>query len=273
MSLRIVNYLTRIGLPTNLKKEATLETVNLLIKHHTKTIPFENIDVLLGRTINLDIDSIQTKLVDNKRGGYCFEQNLLFSSVLKEFGFKLSHLAGRIRWNAKSRETPAPRTHLFLLVTINNQDYIVDCGGAPVLSAAMPFVLNTPFSTPHDVRRIEKVEIDNFTKYYTQVQLNDSVFKDSCEFTLEKINDIDVEIMNWFTNMSPNSHFLNRLVVALAADEGKRIFIANENFSIRAYTGEILETIPITNMEMLLQVLDNKFGLSFPKNTNFQWKF
>lgn len=216
MSLRVTNYLARIGLPPNTKREANLDTLNLLIKHHTKTIPFENIDVLLGRNIKLDVDSIQTKLVDNKRGGYCFEQNLLFSSVLKEFGFSVVHLAGRIRWSVKSRELPAPRTHLFLLVNLNNQDYIVDCGGAPTLSSAIPFVLNSVIKTPHDVRRIEKVEENDFVKYYVQLQIGANAFKDSCEFTLERCSDIDVDIMNWFTSMSPKSHFLNRFVVALA---------------------------------------------------------
>src|SRR5262245_49690105 len=76
---------------------ATLEALHLA---HATHIPFENLDVLLGRPIRLDLASLQAKLVRDRRGGYCFEQNRLFASVLESLGFAVTTLAARVRFRA-----------------------------------------------------------------------------------------------------------------------------------------------------------------------------
>jgi arylamine N-acetyltransferase len=86
-----------------------------LIRHHVQAIPFENLDILLGRPILIDLDSVQAKLVAERRGGYCFEQNTLFAAVLRELGFAVTTLAGRVRLGAPEA-VPTPRTHMVLRV-------------------------------------------------------------------------------------------------------------------------------------------------------------
>ena len=71
-------------------REATRATLDALHEAHVTHIPFENLDVVLGRPIALDLASLQAKLVAGRRGGYCFEQNLLFSAVLRAFGFAVT---------------------------------------------------------------------------------------------------------------------------------------------------------------------------------------
>src|SRR5574342_262407 len=87
-------YLERIGYTGGLKPDLdVLEAIHLA---HATHIPFENLDILLKRPIALDLASLQAKLVAARRGGYCFEQNLLFSAVLQRLGFSVTQYAARV---------------------------------------------------------------------------------------------------------------------------------------------------------------------------------
>ena len=81
-------YLSRIGYSGPTKPD--LVSLSGLLAAHMNAIPFENIDVLLGRPIRLDLDGVQKKIVTDRRGGYCFEQTTLFLAVLGVLGFDVS---------------------------------------------------------------------------------------------------------------------------------------------------------------------------------------
>src|SRR4051812_30275357 len=88
-------YFSRIGLRG--PRAATLETLDELTRAHSSAIPFENLDVLLGRPIDLRPEALFDKLVTRGRGGYCFEQNGLFLAVLEQLGFRVAPLSARVR--------------------------------------------------------------------------------------------------------------------------------------------------------------------------------
>jgi len=88
----------------------TLETLHGLVRAHVQTIPFENLDVLLGKPIDLEPAALMQKLVHDRRGGYCFEQNTLLLEVLTALGFHVRPLSARVRWQRPRDYTPA-RTH------------------------------------------------------------------------------------------------------------------------------------------------------------------
>src|SRR5262249_10311169 len=109
---------------------AALEAVHLA---HATHIPFENLDILLGKPIRLDIASVQAKLVHGRRGGYCFEQNQLLAAALEAFGFPVTRLAARVRLGATR---VLPRTHMLLAVEVEGTRYLADVGfggGGPLL--------------------------------------------------------------------------------------------------------------------------------------------
>ena len=117
-------YLKRIGYSG--PRNSTLETLRALQLKHPLAIPFENLDTLTGRPVKLDVTSLERKLVHSRRGGYCFEQNLLFKHVLTSLGFDVTALAARVVW-----ERPAEvraRTHMVLLVALDGRRYICDVG-------------------------------------------------------------------------------------------------------------------------------------------------
>lgn len=97
-----------------------IDTLRALHLKHNCTIPFENLDVLLPREIQLDDQSLEEKLVIARRGGYCFEQNGVFERVLRELEFNVRSLLGRVVLS----NPPAlpPRTHRLLLVELEEEN-------------------------------------------------------------------------------------------------------------------------------------------------------
>src|SRR5262245_15176377 len=168
----------------------TLENLDGIILAHLGHIPFENVDVLLGRHIELEPASIERKLIAEGRGGYCFEQNTLLCHVLESLGFRVGTLAARVRLG-RPRGTVAPRTHLFLRVELPEGPFLVDVGvGGLSPTSALRLELDAVQQTPHEPRRlVAEGEWDGLrlrspdAKLYHQVQL-DGVWQDVCEFTL-----------------------------------------------------------------------------------------
>ena len=89
--LDLDSYFKRIGYSGS--RSPTLETLRALQARHPLAIAFENLDTLSGRPVRLDVGSLERKLVQSRRGGYCFEQNLLFKHVLGALGFTATALA------------------------------------------------------------------------------------------------------------------------------------------------------------------------------------
>ena len=112
------DYLKRIGYAG--KCEPDLATLQALHQHHVQAIPFENLSVLLGDRISMDPAAIAEKIIRQKRGGYCFEQNTLFREVLRLIGYEVTPLLARVRWNVPP-EVETPLTHMVLRVEVAGQ--------------------------------------------------------------------------------------------------------------------------------------------------------
>jgi N-hydroxyarylamine O-acetyltransferase len=120
----INRYLERIKIEE--RKEPDLPFLERLMWHHLKTIPFENLDILRETPIILDLDRIYEKIVNRKRGGFCFELNGLFCRLLEELGFSVSMASARVYIPRKRRYSPE-FDHITLLVDLN-RTYLVDVG-------------------------------------------------------------------------------------------------------------------------------------------------
>ena len=120
---QISAYFKRIGyhdIPAN-----DLVTLRALQRNHLLTVPFENLDIHLGRLITLDVDAIVNKVVEQRRGGFCYELNGAFAALLTALGFEVTMLEGR----ANTDDTPGvPFDHLTLRVTIGGDSYLADVG-------------------------------------------------------------------------------------------------------------------------------------------------
>ena len=119
----IGKYLNRINLQNC---DANLEDLKLLQQSHIEHIPFENLDVVVGRKINLAYKHLFPKIISSNRGGYCFELNMLYASLLKSLGFLIKPVLGRV-WLRNPKQTP-PRNHLSFLVKLKKETFVTDVG-------------------------------------------------------------------------------------------------------------------------------------------------
>jgi N-hydroxyarylamine O-acetyltransferase len=254
-------YFARIGYAGS--RAPTLDTLHAILAAHTQSIPFENLDVLLGRGISLAPADIERKLVRERRGGYCFEQNGLLLLVLQALGFQARPMSARVRLRHPREHTP-PRTHLFLRVELEDEPWLADVGvGGLSLTAAIRLVEELEQPTPHETRRI----VREGARLFHQARLG-AEWTDVYEFTLEEMPPIDREVANWFTSTHPQSHFRNRLMAARAAPGGVRLTMLNDEFKIRGADGRGDSRV-LTSPDDLLAVLAEHFGLRFPDGTRF----
>ena len=106
-------YFERIGFAGSIAP--TLTTLEQLHALHPAAIAFENLDPLLGIPVRLELRNLEQKLLFEKRGGFCFEQNLLFKAMLEDLGYTVTALAARVHWN-RPEDEEQPLSHMALLV-------------------------------------------------------------------------------------------------------------------------------------------------------------
>jgi len=252
-------YFARIDY--NGPRTPTLETLHAIAMHHATSIPFENLDVLLGRGISLAPETIFQKLVHDRRGGYCFEQNNLLLRVLRALGYRVTPIGARVRWQIPRDVVPA-RTHLFLRVHLPEGDWLADVGmGTASLTCAIPLEFDRELPTPHEARRLAREDGRLFHQLWTGKE-----WADACEFTLDEMHPIDCEVANWWTSASPASHFKTQVVAGRALRDGTRKGIRGGEFTHRR-GGEILQQIKITSSDHALDLLAGHFGLRLPAGT------
>src|SRR5215831_16073567 len=128
-------YLARVGRPA--LPEPTEAALRDLHRAHVLAVPFENLDVIVGRGVDVSLPAVQAKLVGRRRGGYCFEHNALFAAVLDRAGFEVTRLAARVRMGASFVR---PRTHMTLLARAEGRTWVTDVGfGADGMLEPIPF--------------------------------------------------------------------------------------------------------------------------------------
>jgi N-hydroxyarylamine O-acetyltransferase len=205
-------YLDRVGLSQ--LGGPTLDALRRLHAAHAAAIPFENLDVLLGRGISLDIDRLRQKLVDQRRGGYCFEQNTLFLAVLRELGFDAVPMEARVRAGATAIRA---RTHMVLGVRVENRDWLADVGFGGD-GPREPVPMDTLDTADTDVYRVTAEGALRVLRVRTATG-----WIDQYAFVPEAVHPIDFEMANWFTSTHPHSPFVRTLTAQRIAADARYI--------------------------------------------------
>lgn len=147
MSFDLDAYLGRLRLPARVTLDA--EGLGRLQRSHRLAIPFENLDIMMGRGIGIDTDAVFAKLVAAERGGVCFEHGRLFLDALAALGFVARPLLARVWLGAA--DVP-PLTHTLALVTIEGQEWIADTGFGGSYTPPMPLVDGAEATAPDGAR-------------------------------------------------------------------------------------------------------------------------
>jgi N-hydroxyarylamine O-acetyltransferase len=251
-------YFRRIDYTGDL--DATRSTLEALHLAHATHIPFENLDILMGRPIRLDLESLQAKLVSAGRGGYCFEHNLLFAAVLEEIGFPVTRLAARVRYGT---DRVLPRTHMLLLVTAGGGNWLADVGfGAGGLLTPVPF--GTGEVSRQFLWSYRVVEKDRLWALQT---LRDGVWMDLYAFTLEPQEYVDYVMANHFTSTHPTSRFVQTLTAQMTRPEARTTL---RNYELTIDTGTRIEREVLAAQDDVIAALSRIFGLQLPAGTRFR---
>ncbi len=231
-----------------------IDTLRALHLHHNSAIPFENIDVVLPREIQLDDQSLVDKLVTARRGGYCFEQNGLFERVLREVGFNVRSLLGRVVL-ANPPQMP-PRTHRLLLVELNGERWIADVGfGGQTLTAPIRLIAEEEQATPHGLYRL----INDGQDWVLQFRHHDH-WQSMYHFDLAAQYQTDYVMGNFWSAHWPQSHFRHHLLMCRHLPDGGKLTLTNLHFT-HWQDGHVVEQINLPDAEALYQLMQERFGL------------
>ena len=254
---RLNNYLARIGFRGTI--EPNLPTLSALHAAHIDAIPFEGLDPLLRRPVKLDIASLQEKLVEGRRGGYCFEQNLLFKAALEAIGFKVTGLSGRVRWMSPPDSPLGPREHITLKVDLDDDPYLVDVGFGVC-------IIDRPLQLKADVEQKTAMGTYRLSESGGLFSLSAKLpagWRTMYVFDLAPQIQSDYELGNWYTSTSPLVPFTSMLVMERVSSD-KRCKLVNRRLRIETRDGQVMSERSIDNAEDLHQVLDETFNVTPP---------
>ncbi|MDX2215011.1 MAG: arylamine N-acetyltransferase [Oculatellaceae cyanobacterium bins.114] len=241
----------------------TLATLQAIHQHHVQAIAFENLTPLLKQPVLLDLASLQQKLIHERRGGYCFEQNSLLRSVLLALGFQVTALAARVLWNVPEG-TITPRTHMVLRVDIDGRSYIADVGfGGLTLTTPLALIPDVEQQTSHEPFRLLAVD-----HTYIMQALIKQEWKSLYKFDLQEQQLPDYEVSNWYVSTHPNSLFVNHLIVA-KPDLNCRYALQDNQFTVH-YLEDQTEHRVLSMVTELCVTLEEIFGLNLEATINLE---
>ncbi|MGJ4897275.1 MULTISPECIES: arylamine N-acetyltransferase [unclassified Bradyrhizobium] len=258
-------YLVRIGYRGPLAP--TLETLAGLQAAHVDAIAFEGIDPLLGRPVNIDLASVQAKIVDGRRGGYCFEQNALLKAALEAIGFAVTPLSARVRWRLDADAPLTPRTHMMLKVDLPEGPHLADVGFGSCL-------LDTPLQMVADIEQPTAMGTFRLTLsdgLYWLAAKQPAGWRTMYVFDLVPQIHADYVLGNWFTSTSPLTPFTSMLILERLTREA-RYKLVNRRLVIEARDGEVRSEQIIETPETLRSVIEEVFGLTLPVPVDVIWK-
>ncbi|GAS91645.1 arylamine N-acetyltransferase [Mycolicibacterium brisbanense] len=248
-------YFSRIGHEGPARPD--LDTLRDIVAAHNRSIPFENLDPLLGvPVVDLSAEALFDKLVTRRRGGYCYEHNGLLGYVLDELGFGVERLAGRVVW-MRAPDAPLPaETHNVLAVTVPGVDerYLVDVGfGGQTLSSPIRLVAGPVQQTRHEPYRL----LDHDNGLVLQTQIHDD-WKSLYTFTTAPRPRIDLEVGSWYVSTHPGGVFVVGLTAALVTDDA-RYNLRGRNLAI--HRGGATERTRFDTAAQVLDELTGRFGI------------
>jgi N-hydroxyarylamine O-acetyltransferase len=240
-------YLERIGLDGH-------PSIAQVHRAHLTSIPFENLDPHQGLPVSLEVEDLERKLVRERRGGYCFEQNLLLKAALEALGAEVDMFLARVRLGAEPGVV-RPRSHLLLRVSENGSSWHVDVGFSRGIEP-IPF---GPGPVREQTGQSFRV-VEDGSEFVLQ-QLAEDEWADVYGFIPQPVPLIDVETSNWWTSTHPRSPFVTGLIVGARGDDGTSTLLCDwSELSLSKHTPAGTSVTPIER-EAIPELLAGRFSL------------
>ncbi len=256
-SIDLKAYLQRIGYDAPVAPDVS--TLRALAVAHVAAIPFENLSPLLGVPVELTPEAVERKLVHAHRGGYCFEQNLLFAEALRAVGFEVSGLIARVLWK-RAEDAITPHTHMLLRIELAGESWLADVGfGGQTLTGALRLRPGIEQPTPHEPFRLLMVDGD-----WRMQSMVHGQWQSMYRFDLRRTWPVDYAVANYYVSTWPESSFVNNLVVSRTTAD-RRLNLRNHEFSVRRMDREP-ERRTLRDGAQIRQVLEREFLLHLPQH-------
>jgi N-hydroxyarylamine O-acetyltransferase len=246
-------YLARINYKG--PRTPTYDILADILRAHIASIPFESFDVLLGRPIRLDPEGLQTKIVTNRRGGYCFEHASLMHFALEAIGFAPVRHCARVLIFEPRHESV--RQHMFLTVRIDGVTYVVDPGFGP-FGCTQPIPIDgTPVPTSAPTHRLAH-EGNEWVLYVTK----DGEQIAGWVSSMEEEYPVDFEMMNYYISSHPASFFTHNILASAVTEEG-RVNVMNQGVHI--VRNGVAESVHLPDRKALRSLVVQHFGFDLPE--------
>jgi len=212
------NYLTRIGFDG--VPQADLESLSSLMQAQLQSVPFENTEVQAGRIPSLVAEDIVSKIIDDKRGGYCYEINGLFAMALTAIGFKWYFAGARPMFYPTKR----PKTHMVIIVELDGVSYLCDAGfGGYGLREPMRVEANT-----HTIQNGDEFKMELVDNEYVLSSLVAGEWMRQYGFALMPQEFIEFGLANYFNATHPDTIFTQKKLAIMQTPNGRKILVDNE---------------------------------------------
>jgi N-hydroxyarylamine O-acetyltransferase len=256
-------YLKRINYSGAI--EPNRETLRDLQVAHLRNVPFENLSIHAGEPIILDDEALFKKIVENRRGGFCYEANGLFAAWLRSLGFKVTMLSARVAKGAqpialedgpgalRSLEFGPEFDHMCLLVELEER-WLADVGFGDSFLEPLRLDSRSDQIQGNDTYRI--IEVDDYLVLLHRK--NDGPWNTEYRFTLEPHTYADFEAMCRFHQTSPESHFTRGRICSRATENGR---ITLSDMKLITTLGQERDERLLTSQEEYEQVLKDQFGV------------
>jgi arylamine N-acetyltransferase len=256
MTLDLTGYFARIGYRG--AADPTLDVLQELVTAHTRTIPFENLDPLLGVPVDdLSPEALADKLVDRRRGGYCYEHNGLMGYVLEELGFGVRRFGARVVLGAAPGAPVPAQTHMLLGVAPLGapQLFLVDVGfGGQTPTSPLRLETGSVQQTTHEPYRLQ----GRGDTMMLQADIRGE-WQSLYEFATKTAPPIDLIVGSWYVSTHPSSHFVTNLMAAVVTDDG-RCNLSDRHLSI--HSGGKTEKTVLRDAAAVVDALVERFGIN-----------
>lgn len=244
-------YLKRInfeGVPN-----VDLGTFKKLHEHHLSHVPFENLDIQYKKEIVLEQKHIFNKVVENRRGGFCYEVNYLFQQLLLQLGYDVKKISAQI---VDETETGPEFDHLALIVKLNGNNWLADVGFGDLF--VKPLNIDTA-DTQYDGRHYFKIENVDKKNFLLSMSTNGTGFEKKYIFQTDAKEIEQFEAECQFKQQDPSSYFVKNKIVTRPIGQGRKT-IFNEKYTFK--TGSAKTEFMIENKEDEIRILKKEFNIT-----------
>ncbi|KAM6123603.1 arylamine N-acetyltransferase, pineal gland isozyme NAT-3 [Phoenicopterus ruber ruber] len=275
----IKEYFARISYRGSYDKP-DLATLTDIFQHHIRAVPFENLSIHCGESIELNLEATYNKIVRKKRGGWCMENNHLLSWVLKTLGYNVTLLGSKVyvpEYDAYADEID----HLLLKVVLDDKSYIVDGGFGMAYQVWQPMELisgtdqpQTPgvfrFLEESGVWYLEKVKRKQWVPNQS-LSTSHNVEKEVCRrvylFTLQPRDIEEFRARNTHLQTAPDSLFVTKSICSLQTADGIRALVGWKLTEIKYNYKDNMDLVEIRILadEEIEKTLKEKFNITLDK--------